>query len=116
MHKSPLPGSGGMSSSSNGGFDYPSTISSGRALISSTAHNNSFASPTESEFSEVFEGPDSVKYVLRQASTLSHMHTDNRFRSWDEKRVVDWLKSINCGQYSDTFKGMLASALQESIR
>lgn len=28
-------------------------------------------------------------------------------RSWDEKKVVEWLHSINCGQYESIFKGIL---------
>lgn len=47
-------------------------------------HGN-FASPTESEFSDVYEGPDSV-------------------RLWDEKRVGEWLRTINCGQYEQLFR------------
>ena len=27
------------------------------------------------------------------------------FRAWDEDRVVQWLKTINAGQYAETFKG-----------
>lgn len=46
--------------------------------------NQSFASPTESEFSDV-EGPESAK-------------------NWDEERVCDWLRSINCGEYEKLFK------------
>ncbi|PWY70233.1 MAP kinase [Aspergillus heteromorphus CBS 117.55] len=44
-----------------------------------------FTSPTESSFSEVYDGLDAV-------------------RSWDEKQVVAWLHSINCGQYEALFK------------
>ncbi|RMD42901.1 hypothetical protein DV735_g2205, partial [Chaetothyriales sp. CBS 134920] len=44
-----------------------------------------FSSPTESEFSELSDGLDSV-------------------RCWDEKKVVDWLHSIRCGQYEALFK------------
>ncbi|KAI9807324.1 MAG: ATP binding [Piccolia ochrophora] len=44
-----------------------------------------FASPTESEFSDVHDELESV-------------------RSWDEKRVGEWLKVINCGQYESLFK------------
>lgn len=43
-----------------------------------------FASPTESEFSEPYDVSDSV-------------------RTWDETRVGDWLKSINCAQYVELF-------------
>lgn len=50
-----------------------------------STNNGSFASPTESEFSEAYDGPDSV-------------------RSWDEKKVGDWLRTINCSQYEHAFK------------
>lgn len=43
-----------------------------------------FASPTESEFSEHFDA---------HAST----------RNWDEERVAEWLRSINCSQYVELF-------------
>ena len=45
-----------------------------------------FTSPTESEFSESYrDAPESVQ-------------------DWDEVRVGDWLKSINCAQYVDLFR------------
>ncbi|PYH99466.1 MAP kinase [Aspergillus ellipticus CBS 707.79] len=44
-----------------------------------------FTSPTESSFSDVYDGLDAA-------------------RSWDEKQVVAWLHSINCGQYEALFK------------
>jgi mitogen-activated protein kinase kinase kinase len=48
-------------------------------------HHGFFASPTESEFSEHFDvAPTSVK-------------------AWDEHRVAEWLKSINCAQYIEIF-------------
>ncbi|XWX00938.1 hypothetical protein V2A60_008961 [Cordyceps javanica] len=43
-----------------------------------------FASPTESEFSES-DGPDSVK-------------------NWDEDRVCDYLVSVKCGEYEKLFR------------
>ncbi|PQE16668.1 STE STE11 kinase protein [Rutstroemia sp. NJR-2017a BBW] len=46
--------------------------------------NQTFASPTESEFSDV-DGPESAK-------------------RWDEDQVCDWLRSINCGDYEKLFK------------
>jgi mitogen-activated protein kinase kinase kinase len=46
-----------------------------------------FASPTESEFSEIYDAPDAVRH-------------------WDEDKVADWLKRINCSQYVDLFKRM----------
>lgn len=51
---------------------------------SAREHHGFFASPTESEFSEHFESPTSVK-------------------NWDEDRVADWLRSINCAQYVTLF-------------
>lgn len=46
--------------------------------------NQSFASPTESEFSEGDE-PDSVKY-------------------WDEDRVCEYLRTVKCGDYEKLFR------------
>ncbi|KAI9888939.1 MAG: ATP binding [Vezdaea aestivalis] len=43
------------------------------------------ASPTESEFSDAYDSADLI-------------------RSWDERSVAQWLKSINCGQYEPIFK------------
>ncbi|KAI9837477.1 MAG: hypothetical protein M1819_007125 [Sarea resinae] len=50
-----------------------------------TSNHGQFASPTDSEFSEIYDGPDSV-------------------RNWDEKQVIDWLRSINCSQYEHLFR------------
>ena len=46
-----------------------------------------FLSPTESEFS-VNDGDGEI------------------IRGWDERKVGDWLRAINCGQYEQLFKGM----------
>jgi mitogen-activated protein kinase kinase kinase len=51
----------------------------------SSAYEDLFTSPTESEFSEISEGLDSI-------------------RSWDEKKVGDWLHTIRCGQYEQLFR------------
>jgi mitogen-activated protein kinase kinase kinase len=63
----------------------PSSGGSGRRLLAMPASNTNFVSPTESEFSESIEGPESAKH-------------------WDEERVCDWLHSINCGHYEKLFK------------
>ena len=51
--------------------------------------HNLFTSPTESEFSDSYKestgGKDSVQ-------------------EWDELRVGEWLRSINCGQYAELFR------------
>ncbi|KAK3698234.1 ATP binding [Vermiconidia calcicola] len=55
-------------------------------IPTANGHPNVFTSPTESEFSESYaDTPDSVQL-------------------WDEARVGDWLRSINCGQYVDIFR------------
>ncbi|KAG0648577.1 Serine threonine-kinase ste11 [Hyphodiscus hymeniophilus] len=46
--------------------------------------SQTFSSPTESEFSDV-ENPESAK-------------------NWDEERVCDWLRSVNCGDYEKLFR------------
>jgi mitogen-activated protein kinase kinase kinase len=43
-----------------------------------------FASPTESEFAD-------------------HVDSSGSVRSWDEERVAEWLRSINCSQYIELF-------------
>jgi len=51
--------SSGHASSAN--QQYSAGISTHRIPAMGTSHNGTFASPTESEFSEPFEGPDSVR-------------------------------------------------------
>ncbi|KAL4890487.1 kinase-like domain-containing protein [Aspergillus ambiguus] len=55
-----------------------------KSTIFSAKDGASFTSPTESEFS-VHDGLEAV-------------------RAWDEKQVITWLHSINCGQYEALFK------------
>lgn len=49
---------------------------------------NVFTSPTESEFSEAYHD-----------TTIKDSVAD-----WDEARVGDWLRTINCGQYIELFR------------
>ncbi|KAB8073547.1 kinase-like domain-containing protein [Aspergillus leporis] len=56
-----------------------------RPIFATHPDGISFASPTESEFPEAQDGLEAV-------------------RSWDEKQVITWLHSINCGQYESLFK------------
>ncbi|KAJ9649275.1 ATP binding [Coniosporium apollinis] len=60
---------------------------SGYRVQHATASSNHgyYTSPTESEFSENFDTPDSV-------------------RNWNEERVAEWLRSINCSQYVELFR------------
>ena len=46
--------------------------------------NHFFVSPTESEFSEHYDSHPSIK-------------------NWDEERVAEWLRTINCSQYVELF-------------
>ncbi|KAI9040233.1 STE11 family mitogen-activated protein kinase kinase kinase [Aspergillus affinis] len=55
------------------------------AVFSNTQDGTLYTSPTESEFTGGQDGLDAV-------------------RSWDEKQVVTWLHSINCGQYEPLFR------------
>ncbi|KAA8643087.1 hypothetical protein EYZ11_006187 [Aspergillus tanneri] len=55
------------------------------AVFSKPPDGGLFTSPTESEFSGGHDPLDAV-------------------RSWDEKQVVAWLHSINCGQYEPLFR------------
>ncbi|KAI9836738.1 MAG: ATP binding [Sclerophora amabilis] len=87
--KVPYPAPSGMPASSQpSSAHHPAALPNPRSqptTSSSSSNHPNFASPTESEFSDVFDGPDSV-------------------RSWDEKRVGEWLRSINCGQYEQLFR------------
>ncbi|EAW12552.1 STE11 family mitogen-activated protein kinase kinase kinase [Aspergillus clavatus NRRL 1] len=58
--------------------------SSQKSAPGASSQEGMFTSPTESEFSAK-DGADSV-------------------RSWDEKQVIAWLHSINCGQYESLFR------------
>jgi|TARA_R110002003_G_scaffold9_41_gene777 mitogen-activated protein kinase kinase kinase len=86
--KSPYPTPSLGGSSSQASAQYNSSISSYRNHgASARADHTMFASPTESEFSEIYDAPDAVRH-------------------WDEDKVADWLKRINCSQYVDLFKRM----------
>ncbi|KAI0128388.1 STE/STE11 protein kinase [Xylariales sp. AK1849] len=78
---------------------YPAPLGSGSTLGANTPSSNmpptrrapafppsgqGFASPTESEFSDV-DGPDAVK-------------------NWSEDRVCEYLRSVRCGEYEKLFK------------
>ena len=67
-HKPSMPMSLGQSSATS--RDYQPNNSSHRTPLTGTTHNGTFASPTESEFSEAFEGPDPVRYVSTFVSDL----------------------------------------------
>ncbi|ESZ94999.1 Ste11 [Sclerotinia borealis F-4128] len=82
--KNPFPASLGPSSSSFSSNSQTATAQSSRRAPAMLATNQTFASPTESEFSDV-DGPESAK-------------------RWDEDQVGDWLRSINCGDYEKLFK------------
>jgi mitogen-activated protein kinase kinase kinase len=55
------------------------------ATASSALQDDLFSSPTESEFSDVYDGLETV-------------------RAWDENKVATWLHSIRCGQYEPVFR------------
>lgn len=47
----------------------------------------------------------SGKQLMLLALIRCFFHTDWAVRSWDEKQVISWLHTINCGQYEPLFKG-----------
>ena len=60
--KSQYPPSLGMNSSQPPSISqYSAGLSNHRTPITGSTHNASYASPTESEFSEAMDGPDSVR-------------------------------------------------------
>ena len=62
--KNSYPAPLGISSSghaSSAGQQYAAGIAAYKVPAMTAAHNGTFASPTESEFSETFEGPDPVR-------------------------------------------------------
>jgi mitogen-activated protein kinase kinase kinase len=72
-----------------------------------------FASPTESEFSEIYDAPDSVRYA--HYSVVARQKLTQLPRHWNEEKVGDWLKSINCSQYVDLFKRKAALCILWSM-
>ncbi|CZT46303.1 probable MAPKK kinase [Rhynchosporium secalis] len=82
--KSPFPATLGSSSTNLSASSAQSNLQSSRRAPAMISSNQSFASPTESEFSDV-EGPESAK-------------------NWDEERVCDWLMTVNCGEYEKIFR------------
>ena len=55
------------------------------ATALSALQDDLFSSPTESEFSDIYDGLETV-------------------RAWDENKVATWLHSIRCGQYEPVFR------------
>ena len=80
--KSPIPTV--MSGSSLIPNPPPTAIPSSRRAPVLPSASHTFASPTNSEFSES-DGPDSVK-------------------TWDEDKVCEYLRSVKCGEYEKLFR------------
>ena len=64
---------------------YPESEQMTHLAAPASAYEELFTSPTESEFSETDDGLGDI-------------------RSWDEKKVGDWLHTIRCGQYEQLFR------------
>jgi mitogen-activated protein kinase kinase kinase len=79
----PAPLGSASSNMSSSAAQTPAVQSSRRAPAV-VAANQTFSSPTESEFTDV-DGPESAK-------------------NWDEEQVCDWLQSVNCGDYEKIFR------------
>ncbi|KYK61793.1 MAP kinase kinase kinase Ste11 [Drechmeria coniospora] len=82
--KSPFPAA--MGSTLSPSSAPPSAPPTARRVTPMSAGSQSFASPTESEFSDTdTDGPDSAK-------------------NWDEDKVCHYLQSINCAEYEKLFR------------
>ena len=87
---------------------YLTNLSAYRSNTQKAESNHGFfSSPTESEFSESYEVPDSVKYKHSRKASC-YCFTKLLHRSWDENGVGDWLRSINCAHYVDVFRSTLS--------
>lgn len=82
--KSPYPAPLGSASIQQSFVPLSAGLQSRRA-VQMAPNNQSFTSPTDSEFSDSIDAPDSAK-------------------SWDEDRVCDWLHTVNCGVYEKLFR------------
>jgi mitogen-activated protein kinase kinase kinase len=96
----PTPSLGGASSSQSSA-QYNSSSTYRSHAPAARTEQAFFASPTESEFSELYDAPDAVKYY--NLAAFPPTQTDSS-RHWDEDKVGEWLKRINCPQYVDLFK------------
>ena len=80
-----------------------------------SSQNAAFLSPTESEFSEPSDGQDSIRYAIDPEDNLggviTRVITEFYCSSWDEKRVGEWLRAINCAQYEQLFKGRIPASV-----
>ncbi|KAG6021008.1 hypothetical protein E4U41_002635 [Claviceps citrina] len=85
--KSPFPAALNAPANPPPGTSLPSALptTTRRALaVPSAGQSQSYASPTESDFSES-DGPDSVRH-------------------WNEERVCDYLRTVKCGDYETIFR------------
>lgn len=101
--KSPFPAP--LGSSSNQSSSQYTTNMSGYRVQHATASSNHgyYTSPTESEFSENFDTPDSVRYINLD-TYIRAFQLILECRNWNEERVAEWLRSINCSQYIELFR------------
>ena len=98
---------------------YAVNFSNHKASTAQNSQNAAFLSPTESEFSEPGDGQDPIRYAIYPKETgrgskepvLIMTHGS----SWDEKRVGEWLRTINCAQYEQLFKGKSPSYIYETL-
>lgn len=112
--KSPYPTPSLSGTSAQVSAQYNASVSSYRTHASSTRSDHTmFASPTESEFSEVYDAPDAVRYVDTTIYCMRHLLMAHRH--WDEDKVSDWLKRINCPQYVELFKRTFNASQPRSV-
>ena len=98
---------------------YAVNFSNHKASTAQNSQNAAFLSPTESEFSEPGDGQDPIRYAISLEETWRGSEEPvlivTPCRSWDEKRVGEWLRTINCAQYEQLFKGKFSPYIYETV-
>ncbi|KAK5704853.1 ATP binding [Elasticomyces elasticus] len=69
-----------------------STMNLPRTATAQQNQTHVFTSPTESEFSDTY-----------RSTTTTSDPSSAAIETWDESKVADWLRSINCAQYIPLF-------------
>ena len=68
------PSLGTTSSQTSSAGQYTSSIPNHRTPVITNPQSGPFASPTESEFSEAYDGPDTVRYVIFLETDIIRQH------------------------------------------
>lgn len=103
-YQAPLGGPSSHPSSS-----YHSASSHKTTTVPSSNNSSRLTSPTGSVFSDSLDELDSVRCAWHLRVLGCAWTDDGGCRSWDETKVVEWLRSVKCGQYEGLFRGTVVS-------